>query len=112
MEKRPEFLPAVFPSGLAFNFTNVKMEVLVYQLFLTLCHLMDCSPPGSSVHGISQARITGVGCHFLFQEETLPLACCLSFWFGFFFFFFFNVGSPKQGAWHAECMSQPESTVN
>ena len=23
----------------------------------TLCHLMDCSPPGSSVHGILQARI-------------------------------------------------------
>ena len=24
---------------------------------LTLCEPMDCSPPGSSVHGISQARI-------------------------------------------------------
>ena len=24
---------------------------------LTLCHPMDCSPPGSSVHGILQARI-------------------------------------------------------
>ena len=23
----------------------------------TLCYSMDCSPPGSSVHGISQARI-------------------------------------------------------
>ena len=28
---------------------------------------MDCSRPGSSVYGISQARITGVGCHFLLQ---------------------------------------------
>ena len=28
---------------------------------------MDCSPPGSSVQGISQARILGVGCHFLLQ---------------------------------------------
>ena len=27
------------------------------QLFLTHCDLMDCSPPGSSVHGIFQARI-------------------------------------------------------
>ena len=27
------------------------------QMHLTLCHLMDCSPPGSSVHGILQARI-------------------------------------------------------
>ena len=27
------------------------------QLCLTLCDSMDCSPPGSSVHGILQARI-------------------------------------------------------
>ena len=27
------------------------------QLCPTLCNCMDCSPPGSSVHGISQARI-------------------------------------------------------
>ena len=27
------------------------------QSRLTLCNLMDCSPPGSSVHGILQARI-------------------------------------------------------
>ena len=31
--------------------------VLVTQLCLTLFDPMDCSPPGSSVHGISQARI-------------------------------------------------------
>ena len=30
---------------------------LVVQLCLTLCDPMDCSPPGSSVHGISQTRI-------------------------------------------------------
>ena len=35
----------------------VKVKVLVAQLHLTLCDLMDCSPPGSSVHGILQARI-------------------------------------------------------
>ena len=28
-----------------------------FQLCLTLCDPMDCSPPGSSVHGILQARI-------------------------------------------------------
>ena len=33
----------------------------------TLCDPMDCSPPGSSVHGIFQARILGVGCHSLLQ---------------------------------------------
>ena len=31
--------------------------VLVTQSCLTLCDLMDCSSPGSSVHGILQARI-------------------------------------------------------
>ena len=31
--------------------------VLVAQLCLTLCDLMDCSPPGSSVCGIPQATI-------------------------------------------------------
>ena len=35
----------------------MKVKVLVAQLCLTLCNPMDCSPPGSSVHGISQARI-------------------------------------------------------
>ena len=30
------------------------------QLCLTLCDPMDCSPPGSSVHGILQARILGL----------------------------------------------------
>ena len=32
------------------------MKVLVTQSCLTLCNTMDCSPPGSSVHGILQAR--------------------------------------------------------
>ena len=30
---------------------------LVTKLWLTLCDPMDCSPPASSIHGISQARI-------------------------------------------------------
>ena len=33
------------------------MKVLVGQLCLTLCDPMDYSPPGSSFHGILQARI-------------------------------------------------------
>ena len=36
---------------------EAKEKMLVAQLCLTLCHPMDCSPPGSSVHGILQARI-------------------------------------------------------
>ena len=34
-----------------------QVKVLVTQLCPTLCDPMDCSPPGSSVHGIFQARI-------------------------------------------------------
>ena len=37
------------------------------QSCLTLCNPRDCSPLGSSVHVIFQARNTGVGCHFLLQ---------------------------------------------
>ena len=35
----------------------VLVVVPVTQSCLTLCNLMDCSPPGSSVHGILQAII-------------------------------------------------------
>ena len=35
----------------------VHVYVLVTQLCQTLCHPTDYSPPGSSVHGLSQARI-------------------------------------------------------
>ena len=31
--------------------------MLIAQCCLTLCDRMECSPPGSSVHGILQARI-------------------------------------------------------
>ena len=37
--------------------TNAKVKVLVTQSCLTLCDPVDCSPPGSSVRGILQARI-------------------------------------------------------
>ena len=34
----------------------LKVKTLVAQSCLTLCNTMNCSPPGSSVHGIFQAR--------------------------------------------------------
>ena len=40
---------------------------LVAQSCLTLCDPADCSVPGSSVHGDSPAKNTGVGCHGLLQ---------------------------------------------
>ena len=40
---------------------------LAIQSCLTLCNLMDCSPPGTSVCGDSAGKNTGVGCHALLQ---------------------------------------------
>ena len=37
------------------------------QSCLTLCNPLDCSPPGSSVHGDSPGKNIGVGCHALLQ---------------------------------------------
>ena len=49
------------PDAATFNYgplkTEMYMSAKLLQLCLTLCDPMDCSPPGSSVHGILQARI-------------------------------------------------------
>ena len=39
------------------NCKKKKVKVLVPQLCLTLCNPINCSPPGSSVLGILQARV-------------------------------------------------------
>ena len=39
------------------SYKSMKMKVLVAQSCLTLCDPMDCSPPGSAVLGVLQARI-------------------------------------------------------
>ena len=39
-----------------------------FQLCPTLCDPIDCSPPGSFVHGDSPGQNTGVGSHSLLQE--------------------------------------------
>ena len=44
-----------------------KLMRLVTQLCQTLCDSMDCSLPGSSVHGDYPGKNTGVGCHALRQ---------------------------------------------
>ena len=40
---------------------------LVTQLCPTICYPMDHSPPGSSAHGDSTGRNTGVGCQYSCQ---------------------------------------------
>ena len=45
---------------------------LVIQSCPTLCDLTDCSPPGSSVHGDSPSKNTGVVCYALLQGIFQP----------------------------------------
>ena len=35
----------------------------------TLCDSVECSSPGSSVHGIFPGKNTGASCHFLLQGD-------------------------------------------
>ena len=54
-------LPSVFSNTVVFKLSlplnALFFKVVCAQLCLTLCDTMDCSPPGSTVHGIFQARI-------------------------------------------------------
>ena len=43
--------------GQTLTHANLLHMCLVYPSCLTLCDLLDCSPPGSSAHGIFQARV-------------------------------------------------------
>ena len=69
------------------------------QWCLTLCDSMDCSPPGSSVHGILQARIVvlvqGI---FLTQGSNPSLLGLPEMAGGFLFLFFF---------YHQRCLGSP-----
>ena len=50
------------------QYMKVKSESEVTQSCPTLRDPMDCSLPGSSVHGIFPGKSTGVGCHCLLQS--------------------------------------------
>ena len=77
----------------------------------TVCNPMDCSPPGSSVHGIFQERITGlgekkkntgVGCHlllkgtFLTQWSKPQRSSCLSCISRWILYPYCHLGSPQK----------------
>ena len=47
-------------------------ECLVAKLCLTLCDPMDSSPPGSSVHGVLQARILEWNAIFSSRDSPQP----------------------------------------
>ena len=44
---------------------TLQYMIQINKFLLTLGDPMDWSPPGSSVHGDSPGKNTGVDCHFL-----------------------------------------------
>ena len=50
------------------QFLYIRIYTKLAQSCPTLCNPMDCSPPGSSVHGDSPGNNTGVGCHAFLQR--------------------------------------------
>ena len=80
------FADAFFPLKMTWRNSHISFKVVLsymcaesLQSCPTLCDPMDCSPPGSSVHGDSPGKNTGVGCHallwgiFLIQGSNLGL---------------------------------------
>ena len=65
----------------------------------TLCDPLDCSPPGSSVHGISQARIQEWVAIFSSKGSSRPRdrthISCISYTAGGFLYLLSHQGSPK-----------------
>ena len=63
---------------------KVKKWKLVTQSCPTLCDPVDCSPPGSSVHGVLQARILEWVDIFFSRESSWPrnqtCASCIGRW--------------------------------
>ena len=52
---------------------KVKSESEVAQSCPTLSNPMDCNIPGSSIHGICQARVLERGCHCLLRKTGSKL---------------------------------------
>ena len=49
------------------NCTLFPKKMKVIRSCPTLCNPLDCSLPGSSIHGDSSGKNTGLGCHFFLQ---------------------------------------------
>ena len=61
------------------QYMEVKSESEVAQSCLTLSDPMDCSPPGSSVHGIFQARVLEWGA-IAFSQRVPEKHLILLYW--------------------------------
>ena len=57
---------------------KVKSECEVAQSCPTLSNPMDCSPPGSSIHGILQARVPEWGAiAFSVDKDDINISNCI-----------------------------------
>ena len=67
--RTPQYFKVIFQLHLlCLNFKNpLKCESVICSIMSDSFDPMDCSQPGSSVHGILQARTLGVGYHSLLQ---------------------------------------------
>ena len=54
---------------------KVKSESEVAQSCPTLSDPMDCSPPGSSIHGIFQARVLAWGAIAFSDRPSMSFLC-------------------------------------
>ena len=90
--------------------TDFAMLRLVTQLYLTLCCPMDCSPLGSSVHGDSPSKNTGMGfpafLQGIFPTQGLNpgLPHC-----GWTFYHLSHQGNPRILEWAASFFSRGSS---
>ena len=101
------------------QFMKVKSESEVVQLCPTLSDPMDCSLPGSSIHGIFQARVLEWGAiafsgsssywpsNYLFPEILCGCARCLEFIPGW-------LGTKKSPGWNypQPCLKLLDSLLN
>ena len=88
-------IPIFYISSLI-SLPEIQAQIFLMSLHSPVCMLaqslqsclwdpMDCSPPGSSVHGISPGKNTGVGCHALLRgiflsQESNPCLLPLIHW--------------------------------
>ena len=68
MEKKME----ITTLSMHFLCVKLKVKVLVTQSCPTLCDPIDCSPPGSSVHGILQAKILECTAILFYRVSSQP----------------------------------------
>ena len=79
-----------------------ESESEVAQSCPTLCDPMDCSPPGSSIHGIFQARVLEWGAITFFK----PLINSYQF-SSFLYFFLFTMHYAKSTPLQYFCLENP-----